>query len=45
MDSERAKFNADAGDRITTLTTPLVFFSLEFNRLDTAHLDALLAGS
>ena len=34
MDSERAKFMADAQDRITTFTTPLVFFSLEFNRLD-----------
>ncbi|QUS34977.1 M3 family oligoendopeptidase [Falsirhodobacter algicola] len=43
MDSERAKFMADAQDRITTFTTPLVFFTLEFNRLEDAHLDALLA--
>ena len=43
MDSERAKFMADMQDRITTDTTPLVFFSLEFNRLEDAHLDRLLA--
>ncbi|WP_128254497.1 M3 family oligoendopeptidase [Falsirhodobacter deserti] len=43
MDSDRAKFMADAQDRITTFTTPLVFFSLEFNRLEDAHLDGLLA--
>ena len=43
MDSERAKFMADAQDRITTATTALVFFSLEFNRLDEAHLTRLLA--
>lgn len=43
MDSERAKFMADAQDRITTFTTPLVFFSLEFNRLDEGHLSGLLA--
>ena len=43
MDSERAKFMADAQDRITTFTTPLVFFSLEFNRLEEDHLAGLLA--
>ena len=43
MDSDRAKFMADAQDKITSHTTPLVFFSLEFNRLDDAHLDGLLA--
>lgn len=42
MDSDRAKFMADAQDRITNFTTPLVFFSLEFNRLEDAHLDALV---
>ncbi len=42
MDSDRAKFMADMQDKITTFTTPLVFFSLEFNRLDDAHLAALL---
>ncbi|SEN26690.1 oligoendopeptidase F [Gemmobacter aquatilis] len=45
MDSERAKFMADVQDRITTFTTPLVFFSLEFNRLEDAHLDGLLAAN
>ncbi len=43
MDSERAKFMADAQDHITDATTPLVFFTLEFNRLDEAHLAGLLA--
>ena len=43
MDSDRAKFMADAQDKITTFTTPLVFFSLEFNRLDEEHLSRLLA--
>ena len=42
MDSDRAKFMADAQDKITTFTTPLVFFSLEFNRLEEDHLKALL---
>ncbi|WP_149142821.1 M3 family oligoendopeptidase [Gemmobacter caeruleus] len=45
MDSERAKFMADAQDRVTAYTTPLVFFSLEFNRLDDAHLAGLLAAN
>ena len=43
MDSARAKFMADVQDRVTDATTPLVFFSLEFNRLDEAHLAGLLA--
>lgn len=43
MDSERAKFMADAQDKITTFTTPLVFFTLEFNRIDEGHLAGLLA--
>ena len=43
MDSARAKFMADCQDRITTATTPLVFFSLEFNRLEDDHLSHLLA--
>ena len=41
-DSARAKQMADAQERVTVATTPLVFFSLEMNRLDDAHLDALL---
>ncbi|WP_096785244.1 M3 family oligoendopeptidase [Rhodobacter sp. CZR27] len=43
MDSERAKFMADAQDKVTDYTTSLVFFSLEFNRLEDAHLETLLA--
>ena len=43
MDSERAKFMGDCQETITDATTPLVFFSLEFNRLDEAHLAGLLA--
>ncbi len=42
-DSERAKFMADCQDRITAFTTPMVFYGLEFNRLDEAHLTGLLA--
>ena len=38
-DAERAKTMADAQDKITTYTTPLVFFSLELNRIDDAILD------
>jgi len=45
LDSDRAKFMADAQDRVTTATTPLVFFSLEFNRLEDAHLNRLMAES
>ncbi|WP_062763407.1 M3 family oligoendopeptidase [Falsirhodobacter sp. alg1] len=45
MDSDRAKFMADVQDRITNFTTPLVFFTLEFNRLEDAHLDGLMAGN
>ncbi len=43
-DADRAKFMADAQDRITTYTTPLVFFSLEVNRIEddilAAHFEA-----
>ena len=45
MDSDRAKFMADVQDKITTFTTPLVFFSLEFNRLEETHLAGLLAAN
>ena len=44
MDSGRAKFMSDAEGRVTDFTTPLVFWSLEFNRLEDAHLARLLAG-
>ncbi|MBT8412682.1 MAG: M3 family oligoendopeptidase, partial [Boseongicola sp.] len=42
-DAERAKALSDAQDKITSYTTPLVFFSLEINRIDDAALDALFA--
>ncbi len=45
MDSERAKFMGDCQEEITDFTTPLVFFSLEFNRLDEEHLASLLAAN
>ncbi|MBF9054688.1 M3 family oligoendopeptidase [Rhodobacterales bacterium LSUCC1028] len=44
-DAGRAKFMSDCQDKITNATTALVFLSLEFNRLDEAHLEALLAAN
>ena len=44
-DATRAQFMSDCQDKITNATTGLVFFSLEFNRLDEAHLEALLAAN
>ncbi len=44
-DAARAKFMADAQDRVTNATTPLVFFSLEMNRIEDAAFDALLAAN
>ena len=44
-DSDRAKFMADCQDKITNFTTPLVFYGLEFNRLDDDHLARLLAAN
>ncbi|AUJ63436.1 oligoendopeptidase F [Aestuarium zhoushanense] len=41
-DAGRAKFMSDCQDKITTFTTPLVFWSLEFNRIEDAHYDALM---
>ncbi len=41
-DADRAKFMADLQEKITNFTTPLVFFTLEINRLDDDHLDGLL---
>ncbi len=43
IDPERAQFMGNAQDRVTNATTPLVFFSLEFNRLEEAHLTRLMA--
>ena len=42
-DAERAKFMADMQEKITNFTTPLVFFTLELNRIDDAVLDAHFA--
>ncbi|MEJ6389625.1 M3 family oligoendopeptidase [Gymnodinialimonas ulvae] len=42
-DGERAKFMSDMQDKITAFTTPLVFFSLEFNRIDDGRYDAMMA--
>jgi len=45
MDSDRAKFMSDCQDKITNFTTPLVFWSLEFNRLDDDHYARLMAAN
>ena len=42
-DPDRAKFMSDCQDKITQFTSPLVFFSLEFNRIDDAAYDAMMA--
>ncbi|MWB77764.1 M3 family oligoendopeptidase [Pseudooceanicola sp. 216_PA32_1] len=44
-DGGRAKFMSDMQDRITTFTTPLVFFTLELNRLPDDFLDGLFAAN
>ena len=44
-DASRAKFLSDMQDKVTTYTTPLVFFSLELNRLPGDHLDGLYAAN
>ena len=44
-DSARAKFMSDCQDKITDITTPLVFYGLEFNRLEDGHLAGLLAAN
>ncbi|WP_299816699.1 M3 family oligoendopeptidase [uncultured Jannaschia sp.] len=38
----RAKFMSDMQDRITVMTTPLVFFTLEFNRIGDDAYEALM---
>ena len=40
---DRAKFMSDMQDKVTTYTTPLVFFTLELNRLPDHYLDTLFA--
>ncbi len=42
-DPARAKFYGDAQEKLTAATTPLLFFTLELNRIDDAALDAAAA--
>jgi len=42
-DGGRTKFMSDMQEKITNYTTPLVFFTLELNRLGDTHLDELYA--
>ncbi len=42
-DAGRAKFLSDCQEKITNFTTPLVFFSLELNRIEDDRLSALMA--
>ncbi len=42
-DADRAKFMADMQAQITDYSTPLVFFSLEMNRIDDDQLNGMLA--
>jgi len=44
-DPDRAKFMSDCQDKLTTFSTPLVFFSLEINRIEDTALDALFAAN
>ncbi|MDT8345174.1 MAG: M3 family oligoendopeptidase [Thermohalobaculum sp.] len=44
-DPARAKFMGDTQARVTEITTPLVFFTLELNRIEEARMAALLAQS
>jgi oligoendopeptidase F len=44
-DPERAQFMSNMQEAITVSTTPLVFWGLEFNRLDDAHFEALMAAN
>ena len=42
INGDRTKFMSDMQEKITNFTTPLVFFTLELNRIDDATLQALL---
>ncbi|NKX37961.1 M3 family oligoendopeptidase [Tritonibacter mobilis] len=44
-DADRAKFLSDVQEKVTIFTTPLVFFTLEINRIEDASLDALFAAN
>ncbi|PWJ16240.1 M3 family oligoendopeptidase [Jannaschia seohaensis] len=43
--ASRAKFLSDMQDKITTISTPLVFFGLEFNRIEDDRYEALMAAN
>jgi len=45
IDATRAKFMSDCQEKITNFTTPLVFFTLELNRLEDDHVDHLFDAS
>ncbi|MCV2881438.1 M3 family oligoendopeptidase [Actibacterium sp. XHP0104] len=45
MDAGRAKFFSDCQDKITNFTTPLVFYTLEINRIPDAVLDGHFAAN
>ena len=45
MDGGRAKFMGDCQEKITNFTTPLVFFTLELNRLEDDHLAKLFSAN
>ncbi len=42
-DAERAQFMQNAQEKVTVFTAPLVFYSLEINRIEDGKLDAMLA--
>jgi oligoendopeptidase F len=44
-DAERAKFMSDMQEKITIFTTPLVFFTLELNRIDDTALETHFASN
>ena len=44
-DPQRAKFMGDMQDKVTALTQPMVFFTLELNRIEDGVLEAALAES
>ncbi len=44
-DADRGKFMSDMQGAITDMSTPMVFFSLELNRVDDAQLDAMVASN
>ena len=44
-DPDRAKFYGDAQERLTAISTQLLFFELELNRVDDALLESSIEGS